>query len=141
MKLRDLTTRRPGGALIVLIGSVAAFAVCTLAMAAPASIQATVSVPAQLSLASVSCVRFTDCVAVGQRVTTADTDLTFAENWNGHRWRLMPIPNPAPDIVLNGVSCATGSDCMVVGDYFGSSQVVHPVAEVWNGMTWRLVLG
>ena len=167
MKLRNLTTRRSSGALTVLISSVAACAVCAPALAAPvlaapvlaapvlaapalaapAGIQAAASVPAQLSLASDSCMSITDCVAVGQRVTTADRDLTLAESWNGHRWRILPQP-PSPGSLdsLAAVSCASRSACMAVGSY-ESVQAGKPkphvqvlnLAELWNGRAWKLL--
>jgi hypothetical protein len=163
MKLIALTTRRlsssaafTGAAraratgrlgLAVLTGAVAFLAVTAQAMAAPAGSAATVSVPAQLSLNGVSCVSASDCVAVGQRVTTANRDLTFAEGWNGRRWQVLPQP-PSPGSMdsLAAVSCASRSACMAVGSY----ETITPtkpkphvqflnLAELWNGRAWKLL--
>jgi hypothetical protein len=161
MKLTNLTTRRPLSAaaitgatrprasgrlvLALLTISVAALAVSTPALAASAGIRATASVPVQHSLASVSCVSGTDCVAVGQRVTSSNSDLNFAEGWNGQRWRALPQP-PSPGSLdgLQAVSCASRTVCMAVGSY----ELIQPakpkphaqilnLAELWNGRAWK----
>ncbi len=162
MKLTNLTTRRLTGititgaprtkatgrlGLVVLTSSVAFLAINAPAMAAPAGIRAAVSVPAQHSLASVSCVSSSDCVAVGQRVTTSGNDLTFAESWNGRAWAVLPQP-PSPGSLdaLEAVSCASRSACVAVGSY----ELVKPakpkpqaqilnLAELWNGRAWKLL--
>ncbi len=161
MKLTNLTTRRlfsaaattgaarkrASGRLVLapLTVSAAALAMSTPALAASAGIQAAVSVPAQHSLASVSCVSGIDCVAVGQRVTSSGTDLNFAESWNGHRWRALPQP-PSPGSLdsLAAVSCASRSACMAVGSYESVGpakpkphvQILN-LAELWNGRAWK----
>ncbi len=160
MQLTNLTSRRPTAAaftgamraraggrlgLAVLTISVFALAVNTPAVAASAGPSATASVPAQHSLAGVSCVSGTDCVAVGQRVTSSGSDLNFAESWNGHRWQVLPQP-PSPGSLdsLAAVSCASRSVCMAVGSY-DSEQPAKPkphveildLAELWNGRVWK----
>ncbi len=151
MKLTTLTNRRSAaaitGVLIVLISAVVAFLAYTPAMAGTARNSAADSVPAQHSLASVSCVSPTTCVAVGQRVTTSNRDLTFAESWNGRRWQVLPQP-PSPGSLdsLAAVSCAARSACMAVGSY-ESVQPAKPkphvqilnLAALWNGHTWKLL--
>jgi len=135
-------------ALIVLTSAVAAgVAVNAPAMAATRRTPAAVSVPAELSLASVSCMSGTNCVAVGQRVTSSNRDLNFAESWNGHRWLVLPQPpSPESSDELEAVSCASRSSCMAVGGY----SVAHPakpkphvqilnLAEFWNGRAWKLL--
>jgi hypothetical protein len=163
VKLTNLRTRRLTGAaavsarayarstgglgLAVLTSSVAFLALSAPATAAPARIPAAASVPTQLSLAGVSCVGGTDCMAVGQRVTSSNRDLTFAESWNGRRWQVLPQP-PSPGSMdgLAAVSCASRSACMAVGAY----ETVTPakpkphvqilnLAELWNGRAWRLL--
>jgi hypothetical protein len=99
--------------------------------------------PAQQSLAGVSCVSGTSCVAVGQRVTTTGRDLNFAESWNGARWQAGAQPaSPGALDGLSAVACATRSACLAVGGYLaGAKQGVKSgrlvtLADGWNGRTW-----
>jgi len=128
--------------LVLLAGSL----VVGLAAAAPAAASASAAevVPAQRSLAGVSCISGTSCVAVGQRVTTADRDLNFAESWNGARWRAGRQPaSPGALDGLSAVSCTTRSACMAVGDYLAGARKgvktgrLVALADSWNGRSWK----
>jgi hypothetical protein len=91
------------------------------------------------TLSGVSCPSVRDCTAVGY-YEAGNTYLTLAEQWNGTRWEMQPIPNPdgALNTVLSGVSCADTTDCMAVGDEQASTFNSLTVAERWNGSTWQL---
>lgn len=88
-------------------------------------------------LRSVSCVRRTWCVAVGN---TGDPYSgipdPLAELWNGSSWTEMPsvAPPGANGEILLGVSCVTTRFCAAVGGGDDSS-----LFEMWDGTTWRTV--
>jgi hypothetical protein len=133
-------------ALVVLAGlATSAVATDAAANAGTAATSAAAAVPTQLSLASVACVTGSDCVAVGQRVTSSNRDLNVAEGWNGRRWKVLPEPaSPGSQDGLDAVSCASRTACMAVGSYM----VVRPakpkpvvqvrnLAESWDGHAWK----
>jgi hypothetical protein len=92
--------------------------------------------PALDTLAGVSCVSASFCLAVGTSFggPTHKGSAMLAETWNGRRWRLMPgsplRSRPA------AVSCPSRSFCMAVGQ---GQQVNLPLVRVWDGRTWRLL--
>lgn len=45
-----------------------------------------------VELNGVSCASSTDCIAVGDYYNSSDTQLTFAEFWNGSRWTIQRSP-------------------------------------------------
>ena len=69
------------------------------------------------SLLGVSCLRATDCEAVGVGVTGAGENATLIEQWRGASWALAAHPNPKPSegSVLIGVACAVPTECIAVG--------------------------
>ena len=94
-------------------------------------------------IAGVSCLSATDCMAVGDYESAAKRVLTFAEVWNGKKWRLLPAtPNVKhkKESLFNDISCATPTRCVAVGFTVGtgSRAVEHPFAEKWTGGKWRL---
>jgi hypothetical protein len=82
-------------------------------------------------LSSVSCVRASQCVAVGESAGGP-----LAEVRNGSTWSITPTPDPSPDDVLYAVSCVRFSYCVAVGQSFNGGD--QTLVEVWNGATWSI---
>lgn len=94
-------------------------------------------------IAGVSCLSATDCMAVGDYESSAKRVLTFAEAWNGTKWRLLPgTPNVKheQESIFNDISCATPARCVAVGYTLGSGShpAEHPFAAQWTSGKWRL---
>jgi hypothetical protein len=90
-------------------------------------------------LNSVSCLSFTDCIAVGYYEGSSGT-ASLAEAWDGSSWTIMTTTDPASAIygdVLTSVSCTSASDCMAVGDYSDDAGT-FALAEVWAGGSWAI---
>jgi subtilisin family serine protease/streptogramin lyase len=79
------------------------------------------------SLASVSCVSTSFCMAVG-----ADS-----ETWNGSQWTAHSVPAPGPGnaVDLQDVTCTTASACTAVGNFAVPART-RGVVELWNGASW-----
>ena len=91
-------------------------------------------------LAGVSCSSPTACTAVGSSFSsTAASDVTLAERWNGTTWKLQSTPNPTGAIAstLSSVSCSSAAACTAVGSFEGSSDLFS-LAEAWNGTAWAV---
>ena len=92
-------------------------------------------------LNGVSCVSGKACMAVGRSDRPNGIRATFAERWNGTKWKTTATPNPQRQVsVLNSVACASATSCVAVGQAGGSQ--VSPdstLAESWDGSTWTLV--
>jgi hypothetical protein len=96
------------------------------------------------SLTGVSCTASDACSAVGWAYNPGTIPNTFGERWNGTRWTLQPIPEPAgaESAVVAGVSCGGPTSCVAVGNdelspaapYYGET-----TAELWNGATWSVL--
>jgi hypothetical protein len=93
----------------------------------------------------VSCVSAHACTAVGAHTDRAGTFVTLAERWNGRRWTIQAIPNPAganptgaQDSGLNGVSCASAQACVAVGSRYDRAGTQVTLAERWNGQRWTI---
>jgi hypothetical protein len=87
------------------------------------------------SLTGVSCVSGNACTAVGNGLSSSDTDVTMAGVWNGTAWAFQTVPSPAYSS-LTGVSCTAQSDCTAVGSSDISSTSSQTLALVWNGSNW-----
>jgi hypothetical protein len=87
----------------------------------------------------VSCTSARACTATGDYVTGTGLFAPLAERWNGVRWAIQPIPNPAADAesFLNGVSCASARACTAVG-FTSSISATGTLAEQWDGTRWRI---
>jgi hypothetical protein len=87
-------------------------------------------------LSSVTCPSGEECLAVGDSINAAGTDLAISERWNGARWSLVVTPNPrgAQFAFLNSLVCPGRDLCVAVG---GSDS--GPLVERWNGRAWHLV--
>jgi hypothetical protein len=79
-------------------------------------------------------------MAVGSYVKASGAGVTLAEQWDGSRWRIQPVPSPAGAAAsaLNGVSCTSPSACEAVGVTFSRSGTRGAVAERWNGTRWQI---
>jgi len=95
----------------------------------------------QPQLYGVSCVSTSWCMAAGL-VNVSSGLLTFAEQWNGTSWTVVPSPNPATagDSLLFGISCASSLFCVTVGeaDTHGVAPI-NTLVEQWNGSAWAIV--
>lgn len=99
------------------------------------------------SLAGVSCLSSTFCVAVGVAYAAGGPggELTVIEAWNGTAWSTVPSPdpsidmNPSPVNELSGVSCTSPTDCVSVGwDLNGPGDDQLTLVASWNGSGWAL---
>src|SRR5262245_6885698 len=88
----------------------------------------------------VSCPAANWCMAVGTYTKASGAGVSLAEQWNGSKWRIQPIPSPpgAAWSDLFGVSCVSPSACEAVGVTASTSQEVRALAERWNGSSWRI---
>ncbi len=68
-------------------------------------------------LNGVSCSSDTACTAVGGYNSSAGTDSTLAERWDGTTWTIQPTPNKAGGFGLSAVSCSSDTACTAVGRY------------------------
>jgi hypothetical protein len=80
----------------------------------------------------VATVSANDVWAVGQTLAPG----TLAEHWNGHKWKVVPTPNPAPSSRLSAVAAMSTSDVWAVGTVSFSAP---PVILHWNGKRWASV--
>jgi hypothetical protein len=86
------------------------------------------------SLAGVSCVSNTFCVAVGDWFDGVNQEHPLVESFNGSSWSVQTAAEPAAQSGLSAVSCATAVACLAVGgDETGAA-----LAESWSGGSWSL---
>ena len=86
----------------------------------------------QAPLTGVSCVSATVCEAVGTANqdaggSTAPPTEMAAERWNGRRWSLQHVPQPAPagdSSWFNAVACASARSCFALGGDSGIGAAV-----------------
>jgi hypothetical protein len=71
-------------------------------------------------LSGIRCKSATACTAVG--ASSAATDKTLIERWNGTSWSLVASPNPTGSVAsyLNDVACVSATACTAVGDWRSS---------------------
>jgi hypothetical protein len=85
------------------------------------------------SLADVSCVTTSFCVAVGV-APFAGGNSPLIEQWNGTSWSVVLVnASTTTNTLLTGVSCLSVSWCMAGG--VGPS---GPITEQWNGSSWTM---
>lgn len=156
MSLTAIRGATVAGVVLALVMGVLAV---SPALAATWSAQATPepSTPANSTLTNVSCVSAAFCMAVGvsDSGTTstggAPTQVdTFAEQWNGSGWSILPMPAAGSKPLLTAVSCGSATYCVAVGytqsdgrndvaQNFGvSSSAARALVEVWNGVSWTV---
>lgn len=89
------------------------------------------------SLAGVSCVSPTSCMAVGgYRTAGVNGYGTLSEHWDGQRWALVASPDrgtASATNMLNAVSCPSVTACTAVG-----TANTQALTEQWNGTRWAL---
>lgn len=91
-------------------------------------------------LVSVSCASRTRCTAVGGEANSRKQFGLLAEQWNGHRWRVTQVGDPAGVKAgdLFSVSCASQDNCVAVG-MSQAGQRELTLSERWNGRSWKLL--
>jgi hypothetical protein len=93
-----------------------------------------------VTLASVSCVGPTFCMAVGSATNASSNVVTLAEKWNGTAWSIVPTvdPNGTADELVH-VSCTSITFCMAVGAS-GTNPNHTTLVEQWTGgVSWSSV--
>jgi hypothetical protein len=95
------------------------------------------------SLAGVSCVSASGCVAVGfDNQGKGNTPRPLAETWDGSAWTLLPSPPPSRLGELSSVSCPAAGFCVAVGSYLHAPSFgvlaapAAPLSVRWNGTSW-----
>jgi len=112
--------------------AVTALVLLTPGMAAAQAAWTAVPSPAGGQLNGVATVSANDVWAVGQTLAP----LTLAEHWKGHKWKVVPAPNPATNDRLSAVAAVSTSDVWAVGIVSFSAP---PVILHWNGKRWASV--
>jgi hypothetical protein len=93
-------------------------------------------------LSGVSCSARPDCWAVGSAAIGSAKQEPIAEHWNGRKWSLAVLPEPAglATDVLFGVWCPAATRCWAVGSAAPKQGVPsRPMAEHWTGKKWSVV--
>jgi hypothetical protein len=81
-----------------------------------------------------------DVWVVGDREGGNGVFATLAEHWNGHRWSVVPTPDPGSSgNHLYAVDAVSGDDVWAVGQRLGSSAPDQGLVEHWNGHRWSVV--
>jgi hypothetical protein len=81
-----------------------------------------------------------DVWAVGDREGRNQKFETLVEHWNGHRWAVVPSPNPGSSgNHLYGVAAAGPDDVWAVGQRLDRTAPDHGLIEHWNGHRWSVV--
>jgi hypothetical protein len=95
---------------------------------------------ATATLYAVSCSSARYCTAVGNDSPASGAQRTFAESWNGTRWRLEATAAPAGSTgsSLYAVSCTGPGACTAVGDETRKGGALAALAERWDGTRWRV---
>src|SRR5690349_13345713 len=92
---------------------------------------------AEIGLNSVAATSASDTWAVGA-YNTGTTDKTLIEHWDGHTWKLVASPNPAPHNSLLSVAATSAGNAWAVGTRnTGTAQLTLILR--WNGTSWKLV--
>ncbi len=99
------------------------------------------TLPNSGKLNGISCSSPTFCYAVGVRLDPKAFSHSLSAIWNGHTWRVEPMPELGLHKVswMNAVSCVGAADCTAVGAYLYSEpdDQTGTLAEHWNGKRWR----
>src|SRR5262249_37160023 len=150
--------RRPRDGRIMRLAAKVSVLMAAVVLAGAAGIPAGASVPVSASaqgwsvtpspnpvmptgqLFWVSCPAANSCMAVGTYTKASGAGVVLAEQWNGSKWRILPIPSPqgAAWTNLGGVWCVSPSACEAVGAMASRSGAVTALAERWNGSRWRI---
>lgn len=85
------------------------------------------------SLLSVAVHSAGDAWAVGEAEKPGAVS-PFIEHWDGHRWRLVPVPDVGPNVALTGVTVAADGQAWAVGTPWENSR--RPLVLHWTGHAW-----
>jgi len=95
------------------------------------------------TLNAVSCTSPTFCSAVGGASLGEEGEITFAEQWNGTMWSVVPTPtSPVPGALeseMLGVSCVSPASCAAVGYSVTTLLVGIQFVMGFNGRTWSAI--
>jgi hypothetical protein len=98
-------------------------------------------------LDGVACISATNCIAVGNVMSTPGHNNTLVQHWDGTSWTILTSPNPPGATIsqLAGVSCPSTTNCVAVGRYTTSTSATaadigpfRTLVEQWNGSTWSI---
>lgn len=87
------------------------------------------------ALTGVSCVKSSECAAVGTYSTPSDNGYPWAAHWSGTGWTTVSLPSPAGSAQnsLQGVSCTADSTCTAVGSAAtGPNGTATPLVESYS---------
>ena len=99
----------------------------------------------------IACPSQNNCWIVGERVLSSFGRGTFAQHWNGERWKVVKTPNsrlgripgkgPGGATVfvpygLQSISCSSKADCVAVGRANNGGFAGQTVIR-WNGRRWK----
>lgn len=93
-------------------------------------------------LSGVSCPGRLNCWAVGGAALGATRQEPIAEHWNGRKWSLSVLPEPAGLAAdrLAGIWCPGATRCWAVGSAaHRAGAALRPLAEHWTGKKWSVV--
>jgi hypothetical protein len=123
------------GALVVLSSAATAASAASVVAGRP-GLPGSGAVTLNDELSAVSCPNARMCMAVG----TSTGGLALSERWNGRRWAVRPVPQPAGAIGdgLDGVSCTSARRCTAVGDADISGSGSDTLVVRWNGNRWAI---
>jgi hypothetical protein len=91
-------------------------------------------------LRGVSCVSFTECLAVGWFENSSGDFVSLVERWNGVEWSHQEPTLPTGTVssqLRGGVVCPSSTECLAVG-WFNFGSGAKPMAEKWNGTEWSV---
>jgi hypothetical protein len=90
-------------------------------------------------LTSAAAVSGNDVWAVGERQDGAGRFATLTEHWDGHRWSVIPSPDPGTTgNHLYGVAAVSHNDVWAVGQRNDATSDT-PLVEHWDGQRWAAV--
>ncbi|HZO80004.1 MAG TPA: hypothetical protein VFB39_18360 [Solirubrobacteraceae bacterium] len=99
-------------------------------------------------LQGVTCVRATDCWAVGLYRPSGSRFLNQAQRFNGRKWKVVSMPSPGrpPGMAqptgtrqLPAVSCPSATACRAVGNYPNHSGLTLNEALRFDGKKWLVM--
>ena len=87
------------------------------------------------ALTGVSCRTPAACTATGYVEDAASTRTPLAVRWDGKRWALQPVPNPAgaQSAAFSAVSCPSPTACDAVGNFTKAGDENLAFAAGWSG--------